>query len=176
MYIVFSQVFPWSETGRKDESGEPISCSDMFPNMMLISGCLQIAFVFEEMINGVLLACLAAEPDEAKAKKIFAVKYCFALALLVINIMMWVYLFQSGKECGPELWNLVSLLLSCHLFKAAAMEQLETREDVNDAWIQPQSRFQRQFSHNYDWSDPSFLQSTKQSIVKKICFQHLSAL
>ena len=113
MYIVFSQVFPWSETGRKDDSGEPLSCSDMYPNTILISGCFQIAFVFEELITGVLLARLAHQAlareqavlDEAKARKIYAINLFFSVAMLVINIMTWVYLFRSDKECGPELWN-----------------------------------------------------------------------
>ena len=102
-HIVFSQVFPWSETGRKDESGEPLSCNSMFPNMMLISGCLQIAVVFEEVVAGLLLA------TADNKKIILAVRGCFrgclGSALLMINIMMWLGLFQSDKECGPQLWD-----------------------------------------------------------------------
>ena len=125
MYIVFSQVFPWGE--RKDESVESanqdepvVSCHDMFPKLMLISGCVQLAFVFQEVVSGILLARREACPGPADdvqkipifhcvvvnmARKILVVKRCFALALLVINFMMWYYLFESAKECGEKLWN-----------------------------------------------------------------------
>jgi ankyrin repeat protein len=125
MYIVFSQVFPWGE--RKDESVESanqdepvVSCHDMYPHLMLISGCVQLAFVFQEVVSGWLLArrepCPGPADDVQKipifhclvcnvAKKIVVVKRSFTLALLVINFMMWYYLFESAKECGEKLWN-----------------------------------------------------------------------
>jgi len=104
MYIVFSQVFAWGEMERTDESGETkeLTCHDMYPKMMQISGYFQIAFVVEELITGVLLT---RKPEESLKKKIWAIKGCFAMALLVMNSMMWYYLFESNKECGEQLWN-----------------------------------------------------------------------
>ena len=104
MYIVFSQVFPWGEMERTDKSGETkeLTCHDMYPKMMQISGYFQIAFVFEEVVTGVLLT---RKPQESLKKKIWVIKGCFAMALLVMNSMMWYYLFESNKECGEQLWN-----------------------------------------------------------------------
>jgi hypothetical protein len=104
MYIVFSHVFPWGEMERMDESGETreLTCHNMYPRMMRISGYFQIAFVTEGVMTAVMLC---RQLEESLEKKIWVVKGCFALALLVINFMMWYYLFESNKECGEQLWN-----------------------------------------------------------------------
>jgi hypothetical protein len=111
--IVFSEAFSWSDAGRKQESGKPLSCHDEYPRMMLASGCLQIGFLFSELVYGLLLADSADPENLRSAMK--AMKYCFALALLAINFMMWYYMFESDKECGPELWNFGAATLALAL-------------------------------------------------------------
>jgi hypothetical protein len=36
---------------------------------------------------------------------------CTVIPLAVINIMMWVNMFESDKNCGPQLWNFGVVLL-----------------------------------------------------------------
>jgi len=40
---------------------------------------------------------------------------CLVIPLVVINIMMWVFMFKSDKECGSSLWGygIALLVLGC---------------------------------------------------------------
>jgi len=70
-------------------------------------------------------------------KKIWVVKSCFALALLVMNFMMWYYLFESNKECGEQLWNFGCVTFVLFLFQFCQVG----KRGVNE--VAPNSRRRR---------------------------------
>ena len=47
---------------------------------------------------------MLAARSSSQAPMCMGLMCCTVIPLAVINIMMWVNMFESDKECGPQLW------------------------------------------------------------------------
>jgi hypothetical protein len=77
---------------------------------MLISGILQIIFGLFLLIGAIGISARGEVPAAGKGLAAIGL-CCVGIPLLVINIIMWVFMFQSDKECGESLWGFGVFLL-----------------------------------------------------------------
>ena len=57
----------------------------------------------QQVFLGLAVVCFACWPQGGMAMGGCAC--CLVIPLVVINIMMWVFMFKSDKECGSSLWG-----------------------------------------------------------------------
>ena len=72
----------------------------------------------QQVFLGLAVVCFACWPQGGMAMGGCAC--CLVIPLVVINIMMWVFMFKSDKECGSSLWGYgIALLLPAFILPLA---------------------------------------------------------
>jgi hypothetical protein len=107
LMIVFSQAFEWKQDGAIcDPQKHPemqCTCNQKFPALMLVDGILQCVFWLCLIIGFILMHCGGGQSTGlALAGSAIC---CVGLPMTGVQIAMWVYMFQSDKACGPNLWG-----------------------------------------------------------------------
>ena len=58
----------------------------------------------QQVLVGLAVLCSACELQSG-GMAMGGCACCLVIPLVVINIMMWVFMFKSDKECGSSLWG-----------------------------------------------------------------------
>ncbi len=110
--IIFSQTFAWANDGAicsPDKLNYQCKCNQKFPVYMLITGILQIVFYLCLFLAFIGMASAAGSDNAGGAAMggglLMCAACCVGIPMFVINIMMWVFMFESDKECGNNLWG-----------------------------------------------------------------------
>ena len=143
---IFSQTFPWADDKSIcNPAGDPAKlcrCNRKFPRYMLISGILQIIYWLFTVLVAINVALgewggprsgWGGEGSSAGMSGVADVlEYLvccvrlpvgiglITIPLFTISIMTWVFMFQSDKDCGRELWGFGVFLLVSSLLQACA--------------------------------------------------------
>jgi hypothetical protein len=134
--IIFSQTFDWANDGAicspDNLPDYRCKCNEKFPVYMLITGILQIVFYLCLFLGFIGMASAAGSDNAGGAAMggsfLMCAACCVGIPMVVINIMMWVFMFGSDKECGNSLWGYGIFLIIVGIIHACNGRQSGPRQ------------------------------------------------